>query len=383
MRRNLTNEEIEIYFSMKLSHSLPENELAFLNNLIEEDPELKARWIEFCEHFRQEDIENRFAKLDEQGKWKALNPASLQVKAPSGGGLRKLVSNKTVYIYAAAIFVGLFISIRLLSPRKAQSTIKTLAKQEEFVLKLADGQVIDLSKLTGNQAQGISFDSKQNLLSFDSRRAKPGIATLKVPAGRSLSVQLSDGSTMVMNSFTEVSFPLVFDERQRKIAVKGEVYFSVSKDPTRPFMVETPSGAVQVLGTEFNLNSYGESAMKVTLVSGSVKVVTAKSQLTLKPGSTAVTDENHKISLSANKDDHALSWKKGIYYFENSNVQEIRDILGRWYNLNVEIDNTEILNQRFTGPLDRASDVSIFLANLAAVTTIKYAIDEKGDVHLR
>jgi hypothetical protein len=71
MRRNLTDEEIEIYFSMKLSDSLPENELAFLNKLIEEDPELKARWLEFCEHFREEDIDNSFAKLDDPGLWSA------------------------------------------------------------------------------------------------------------------------------------------------------------------------------------------------------------------------------------------------------------------------------------------------------------------------
>lgn len=375
-------DEIELYFSQKLAGDISAEDLVYIDALIDRDENVRRQWLDFCEGFSEQDLLTRFARLDGPRNWKDLNPQELQVKEAAGGNVRKLKGKKFAYLYAAAILIGLFISIRLLSPKKAPSTIKTLAKQEEFVLKLADGQIIDLSKLTGQHGEGITYDKAKNLLNFDGRIVKSGMANLSVPAGKSLSVQLSDGSTMIMNSYTEASFPTRFDDYNREIAIKGEVYLKIAKDPIRPFKVQAPSGAVQVLGTEFNLNSYSQAEMKVTLVSGSVKVVTAKDQLTLKPGTTAVTDGNHRIILAHSSDDHALSWKDGIYYFENSDVQEIRDVLERWYNLSIEIDHPEILNQRFTGTLDRSNDVSIFLDNLTAVTTIKYAIDSQGHVHL-
>ncbi|MFX1707227.1 FecR domain-containing protein [Chitinophaga sp. CC14] len=378
------HEDIEIYFSQKLAGSISDKDLIYINALIEQDEAIHQRWQAFCKDFKEEDIQDQFSRLDDHRVWKPITAAELHAKPTVSRPLSVLVSKKYIPLYAAAILIALFIikdPAGLLIPKKVQPSINKPVQQEAFVLKLADGREIDLSKLNGGGQEGIHYNSQEKLLSFDVNLASEGNSTLKVPAGRSLSMLLSDGSKIMINSSTEINFPMVFGGRKREISIQGEAYLTVAKDPSRPFTVRTSSGEVRVLGTEFNLNSYDPGTMMVTLVQGSVKVVTPKSQVTLKPGTTAIAGQKEKISVEQNKDNQALSWRKGIYYFHNSDLKEIKEILERWYNLNIYIDNPDLLNQRFTGALDKTGEVSIFLDNLTAVTTIKYAFDSSHNVH--
>lgn len=377
------HEDIEIYFSQKLAGSISDKDLIYINTLIAQNEEVYQRWQAFCSDFKEEDIQDQFSRLNDYRVWKPITAEELYAKPSVHRPLSVLVSKKYVPLYAAAILIAIFLindPAGLLIPKKVQPSISK-PQQAAFVLKLADGRVIDLSKLNDGDQNGIHYNSTDRLLSFDGALVSEGTSILKVPAGRSLSMLLSDGSKLMINSATEVTFPMVFDDQKREISIQGEAYLTVAKDPARPFTVHTRSGEVQVLGTEFNLNSYDPGVMTVTLVQGSVKVVTPKSQVTLKPGMIAIADQKENISVAQSKDNHALSWKNGIYYFHNSDLKEIKEILERWYNLNIYIDNPDLLNQRFTGALDKTGEVSIFLDNLTAVTTIKYTFDSAHNVH--
>ncbi|WP_209867386.1 FecR domain-containing protein [Chitinophaga sp. OAE865] len=376
--------DIEYYFSQKLAGSLSDKDLIYINTLIEHDAEINQRWQDFCADFNESDISNQFSRLDDPHGWKPITTAQLGTKTMKGRFLSVLVNKKYVPVYAAAILIALFLlrdQGSLFIPRKIQPLNNELTQQDTFVLTLADGRVVDLSKPDGENRQGIHYNSHEKLLSFDPGGAPTGNNTLKVPAGKSISLLLSDGSKMMVNSATEIIFPIIFDERKREVSINGEAYLTVAKDPSRPFTVHTRSGEVQVLGTEFNLNSYDPAKMTVTLIQGSVKVVTSKGQVTLKPGTRAIAGKQNKIIVEQNMDSQALSWKKGVYYFHNSDLKEIKEILERWYNIEIYIDNPSLSNQRFTGAIDKTSNVSIFLENLTAVTTIRYSIDSARNVH--
>lgn len=365
-------EDMEYYFSQKLAGSISAKELQYIDTLISRDEVVHQRWLEFCTHFSKEDISTRFSRLDDPNNWKPITPAQLYPKTTT----TKFLSAKYIFLYAAAVVIGIFL---LMDP----AGVFTRKPSPAFALQLPDGRVIDLSQLNTTNQPGIHYNTKDQLLSFDAALSPTGNSVLNVPAGKSVSILLSDGSKMMINSSTEVTFPIVFDPHKREICVNGEVYLNVAKDPVKPFTVHTTSGTVQVLGTAFNLNSYDPACMEVTLIKGSVKVVTSKSEVTLQPGTTAITDNEEKIRVEQSKDDHAVSWTTGIYYFQHSDVNEIKGILERWYNLQLFIDRPELLDQRFTGAIDRSSDVSVFLDNLAAVTTIKYTIDSAHHVHLQ
>lgn len=373
-------EDIEFYFSEKLAGCISAEDLLYIDTLISQDEGIHQRWLEFSTHFSEEDISSRFSRLDDPKKWKLFSPAQLHRKTTAG----KFLSLKYILLYAAAVVTGIFL---LMDPAglftRKPSGGQPAMPPAVFTLHLADGRVIDLSQSVEDSTPGIHYYAKEQLLSFDAALSPTGNGTLKVPAGKSVSILLSDGSKMMINSATAVTFPIVFDSHKREISINGEIYLDVASDPARPFTVHTSSGAVQVLGTAFNLNAYDPARMMVTLMKGAVKVLTAKNQVTLKPGTTATTDNKGEIRVEQSKDDHAASWTTGIYYFQHSDVNEIKEVLERWYDLRVFIDHPALSDQRFTGAVDRSNDVAVFLDNLTAVTTIKYSIDSAHNVHLQ
>lgn len=77
---------------------------------------------------------------------------------------------------------------------------------------------------------------------------------------------------MWLNSGTYVFYPDRFD-RERRLFVSGEAYMDVTKDPDRPFRVDTRNVSIRVLGTRFNVRSYtGDKYVETSLLEGSVSL---------------------------------------------------------------------------------------------------------------
>ncbi len=176
----------------------------------------------------------------------------------------------------------------------------------------------------------------------------PPLTAMTVPAGQRLHIELSDGSTVWLNSNTTLRFPDSFAENSRRVEVEGEAYFTVAKDASRPFSVGTAHGDVVVTGTEFNVEDYpGSGEFKLSLVEGSVNFVSPDTCCTLAPG------EN--ISLTGNTYSKGrvecveLEWVRGIISFRE---QPLRDIIARfekYYGVTVNFERPEIGEVCFTG----------------------------------
>jgi transmembrane sensor len=146
----------------------------------------------------------------------------------------------------------------------------------------------------------------------------------------------------------------------------------------QPFIVSDGRVEITVLGTHFNVNSYGDDGrIRVTLLEGSVKVRSIggrlKDEILLKPGQQAVLTVKDLL-LSTNNSSNleaVMAWKEGKFYFEGATINDIMHQLGRWYNLEVgnEPKNSEI---RIGGELSRNKNLSEMLDAL-----------ELSDVHLR
>lgn len=95
--------------------------------------------------------------------------------------------------------------------------------------------------------------------------------TLATTVGNRQVIMLADGSNVDLNARTSLSVRMRGTERHVDL-LEGEAFFSVVKDSNRPFIVETPAGAVRVVGTAFNVRSYGAGNLEVTVVEGAVHV---------------------------------------------------------------------------------------------------------------
>lgn len=240
-------------------------------------------------------------------------------------------------------------------------------------IKLANGSVVHTS------AQDSLAHWMQN-----ARNAKvdPGAwNTLLVPAGKSYSFQLGDGSKVWMNSVSELRFPLLFTQPDRIVALKGEAFFKVAHQAGQPFKVQVNGLTVKALGTEFNIKSYNGESTYISLVNGSVSVENAKGEsIVLQPGE-AVVVANSESPLTKETFDETfvLGWLQGMYYFRNEKLQQIAVVAERWFNINVQIKDPSLPGLHFSGALDRNKSVNTFFNNLATSGDIRFK-NENGKV---
>lgn len=167
---------------------------------------------------------------------------------------------------------------------------------------------------------------------------------------------LPDGSLAHLNSNSELSYPEKFRRKVRNVDMKGEVLFSVSHNPDKPFKVNIGNRAtVEVLGTSFNINSRMESdRIAVQVVEGSVAFYINEAEETrtiLNMGDQAELDQG-QISLKSQPDLNYLSWQTGILYFRQCPIAEVVNQLEEHYRRVIILDTSVDQEITFTSTLD-------------------------------
>lgn len=202
--------------------------------------------------------------------------------------------------------------------------------------------------------------------------------TVTVPAGGEYQLLLADGTRIWMNAVSRLRFPVRFSGKQREVFLEGEAYFEVVKNKQQPFIVHTSRGSIEVLGTGFNVRDYkDENKVVTTLVEGKVVYRPGndlKYEIHLEPGEQV--EDKADEALRACKVNVALyvGWKDGKYIFENTTLEEIMQVLSRWYDIEVFYLRDEIRNLHFTGDLERYNSINDFLEFMELGGDVHFAI---------
>ena len=215
---------------------------------------------------------------------------------------------------------------------------------------------LDLSALPDQSITlggGAQAHNGQDVLTYDSRSPlDTSWNTLEIPAGGQYQVVLADGTKVWLNAASSLTYPVHFSGSHRKVLLTGEGYFDVARQATQPFVVELNHTAIQVLGTRFNASSYvSDSIQKISLVEGSIRVVTNKQQRQLKPAEEAILGGNQFIVSTATHPEDATAWTKGLFSFHASSVHDALAPISRWYNISVTYEGP--LTKTFTGQIYR------------------------------
>lgn len=260
------------------------------------------------------------------------------------------------------------------------------------VLTLAGGQSIRLSD-TGNgkvAAQGnVNILKKgQGLLSYqvnpqsakEQNKSMLQYNTLTTPRGGQYRLTLSDGTRVWLNAASSIRYPTAFSTEKRIVEISGEAFFEVAKDASKPFIVKKGDLEIKVLGTAFNVNTYdNESALKVTLLEGSVKVAAGDQQSALlKPGQQAMINASSAkgvLKLVAHADiEKVVAWKNGLFVFHNDDLGSIMRKLGRWYDVEVSYEDNNMISSHFTGAIRRQVTLSEVLKMLELAGGARFKI---------
>ncbi len=196
------------------------------------------------------------------------------------------------------------------------------------------------------------------------------LGTLITRNGKEFWMSLPDGTRVHLNGNSRLSYPLAFTGDQREVALVGEAYFIVAKDKEHPFIVHTAKGDVKEYGTEFNVNTQGDKTC-VVLVKGSISVRAegGKEQM-MTPGDKA---ELAMQGVTMSRVDVApyVAWNTGHFSFEDCRLDELMQVVARWYGLNVVFTSDQLRTVRFTGSLSRYESIENTLEVIGAIANVK------------
>ena len=282
---------------------------------------------------------------------------------------------------SVAILVGSFFLLKnyqaVLAPDIATFAVQTkteLSATEETLLILAEDKVVSLKE----KETTITYDSVA-IKANEENISKKELAVynqLVIPRGKRSVLTFSDGSKVWVNAGTRVIYPTEFEKDKREIYVDGEIYIEVARDEERPFYVRTKDMNVRVLGTKFNVRSYTTEDRHVTLVQGKVQVTNTNSlsSVVLQPGQDLTYTETGEEKISRVNIATYTAWTEGMFYFEDSSLEEIMSSLGRWYNVNVDFERVELYNIRLNFWANRNAhlDEAVELLNKLEKVRVEY-----------
>ena len=207
--------------------------------------------------------------------------------------------------------------------------------------------------------------------------------SIYVPAGQRAELMLADGTKVWLNSRSTLTFPGSFKGNIRNVKLDGEGYFAVTKNVEQPFIVETNKCNVKVLGTEFNVMAYAaDSVWETSLLEGAVEILVPGSNnsgMRLEPNMMASLKGNRLVKGRIKEVDYFL-WHEGLLCFNDISVRDMIEKLKLYYGVDIVVNNTRILKNRYTGKFRTKDGVEHVLKVLKLNNKFTYTKNDETNV---
>ena len=162
---------------------------------------------------------------------------------------------------------------------------------------------------------------------------------------------LPDGSVVWLNEASKLTYPDRFAGDKREVVLEGEAYFEVAHNRKRPFTVDVFNTKVKVYGTSFNVNAYPEdSTISVALIGGSVAFEADGREHLMKPSQLLTYNRSDgSVSLvEVSHPDNYTLWTANVINFRDNTLENVMEVLGRWYDVSFDVEDRSLLSRRFT-----------------------------------
>jgi ferric-dicitrate binding protein FerR (iron transport regulator) len=227
-------------------------------------------------------------------------------------------------------------------------------------------------------ADGLIVKSGSTLV-YTSATTLTGQHVISIPDKGTYTVQLPDGTVATLNANAVLSYSIPFDEHERRVELKGEGYFQVAKEVSRPFRVATKTSTlasmtVEAIGTAFNVFApYSGRQISITLIEGKVNVSSERhSSIILHPDEMAYLGTNgfekKAVDVSA-----AIAWTRHDFIFNQTPLSDVLEQLSLWYG--TRFQNENVPDEYINGTFSRDKPVEEILRKLAVTGTFRYRND--------
>ena len=303
----------------------------------------------------------------------------------------KLERNKKYAFAASVIFL---IGISLINQFNFNETKEPIIiGSDKAVLTLENGDQVILEK--GKKFQNKTLNSNGKELSYSIKNKTANNPSnqkivynfLTVPRGGQFSLNLEDGTKVLLNSDSKIKYPIKFIKgKKREVELLyGEAFFDVSSSQNNngsEFIVSTKTQKINVIGTKFNIKAYNEDEIiTTTLVEGKVRVHNGENQILLSPNQQSkVYSKSTNIDVSNVDVLQQISWINGLFSFNDTSLESIIQTLSRWYDLKFIFKSANQKKLLFSGVLERTKsieDILFIIEKTSSLNEINFEIIDK------
>lgn len=237
----------------------------------------------------------------------------------------------------------------------------------------------DKLEYTGNMEREIEEETGREQGKESTRGERIPTHTIVVPRGRTFDLVLADGTLVMLQPESKLTYPVRFDStRTREVTLRGEAYFEVAKSERR-FAVNAGQSRLEVYGTTFNLVSRAGEADEAVLLEGRVGVrpLEEEGETFLRPGERSTIDSTGRVIVAKADVAEYVARRNGYNLFNGKTIKEITSVLERYYDVTftgealVTDDRMYVLSVKQTAPLREVLDV------IEMITDVKFQIDGK------
>jgi len=175
---------------------------------------------------------------------------------------------------------------------------------------------------------------------------------------------LADGSKVTLNTASAVHVDYTGQDRHVTL-LRGEAFFDVAKDQSRPFIVFAGIRQVIALGTAFDVRLQ-DGGVKVTLVEGRVRVVPnagaiaavapeGAAPVILEPGYALLTSEGGTDRVQRLDTVRATTWTSGKLVFEDERLADVIAEMNRYSRERLKIADPALGERRVSGVFESNS----------------------------
>jgi len=205
-------------------------------------------------------------------------------------------------------------------------------------MNIGDGIVCNGWWMTKTSSYHIAYYPHTDLNGKSHKKHKE-VNQLSLPHGMIWSISLPDGSNVQLNAGSSLSYditPLGERSHGTKMLLEGEAFFDIRHDATAPCSISTSKGTIVVLGTRFDVRNYrADSALIVSLLTGSIVISNGLKKVELKPGQQAnIKKRNDSIHVGVDADTALTrSWTFPYFDFTHKNIIQVMKQFEKWYGL--------------------------------------------------
>ena len=205
---------------------------------------------------------------------------------------------------------------------------------------------------------------------------------ISAPESGPANFQLPDGSTVWLNSSSELSYQYDAENDSRLASIDGEAFFDIAHHPNQAFLVKGYHHTVKVYGTEFNMVSDEETkTYEVTLREGSVGILNEQNNeiARLKPGQQFSVDHQGQASVKNIESVNLISdWTTGRYEFKDATLEEIASQLSALYDIDIVIADEALKHKRYRCVIQKEQSVLKTLQRFSITTNLNYEVNEES-----